>query len=192
LSVSNRVRIIGGTHRRRLIAFPEAEGLRPTPDRVRETLFNWLGQTLEGKDCLDLFAGAGALGFEAASREARSVVMVERDDRVFKALAASAAALKMGNVELVRGDALEYAARNRRKFNVIFLDPPYQSDLLAKALAGAKGCLAEDGQVYAESGTPLEPGPEWTTWRQGKAGGVFFYLLRPGDGREAKDKGTGE
>ncbi len=191
MAISNRVRIIGGTHRRRLIDFPEAEGLRPTPDRVRETLFNWLGQTLAGKDCLDLFAGAGALGFEAASREAKSVVMVERDDRVFKALAASAAALKMGNVELVRGDALEYAARNRRKFNVIFLDPPYKTDLLAKALGAAKDSLAEDGQVYAESGAPLEPGPEWTTWRQGKAGGVYFYLLRPADGPD-KEKRAGE
>jgi len=192
LAIANRVRIIGGIHRRRLIAFPEAEGLRPTPDRVRETLFNWLGQTLEGKDCLDLFAGAGALGFEAASREARSVVMVERDGRVYKALTASAEALKMGNVELVRGDALEYVARNRRKFHVIFLDPPYKTDLLAKALAGVKESLAEDGQVYAESGTPLEPGPEWTAWRQGKAGGVFFYLLRPADGRAGTEKGTGK
>lgn len=183
MAIANRVRIIGGIHRRRLIAFPDAGGLRPTPDRVRETLFNWLGQTLEGKDCLDLFAGAGALGFEAASREAGSVVMVERDERVFKALSATAEALKTRNVELVRGDALEYVARNRRKFHVVFLDPPYQSGLLAKVLPEVGKCLAADGQVYAESGTPLEPGPEWTVWRQGKAGSVYYYLLRPADGR---------
>lgn len=192
MAIANRVRIIGGTHRRRLIAFPDANGLRPTPDRVRETLFNWLGQTLEGKDCLDLFAGAGALGFEAASREAKSVVMVERDERVFKALTASVNALKLQNVELIRGDALEYVARNRRKFHVVFLDPPYQSGLLAQVLPGMKECLAADGQVYAESGTPLEPGPEWTVWRQGKAGGVFYYLLRPADGRESVAQGAGE
>lgn len=192
MTIANRVRIIGGVHRRRLVAFPEADGLRPTPDRVRETLFNWLGQTLEGKDCLDLFAGSGALGFEAASREARSVVMVERNDRVFKALTVSAAALKVQNVELVRGDGIEYVARNRLKFHVVFLDPPYQSGLLAKALSGVRGCLATDGQVYAESGAPLEPGPEWTVWRQGKAGGVYFYLLRPADGRESIAEGAVE
>ncbi len=192
MAIVNRVRIIGGTHRRRYLSFPDVEGLRPTPDRVRETLFNWLGQTLEGKDCLDLFAGSGALGFEAASREARSVVMVERDERVFKALSASAAELKMQNVELARGDGIEYAARKARKFHVIFLDPPYKSDLLPKALAGVKGCLAEGGQVYAESGSPLEPGPEWTVWRHGKAGSVNFYLLRPVDGPAGNTEGAVE
>lgn len=186
---TSQVRIIGGLHRSRVIRFPESEGLRPTPDRVRETLFNWLGQDLEGKDCLDLFAGSGALGFEALSRQARSVVMVEREPAVFRALQASAQALKAQNVELIRGDALEYAARNRRKFHLVFLDPPYQSDMLARVLPLARGWLLPDGMVYAENGASLELGPEWTVWRQGKAGGVFYYLLRPVDGPE---EGTAE
>jgi len=186
---TNRVRIIGGQHRSRVIRFSEAEGLRPTPDRVRETLFNWLGQDMEGKDCLDLFAGSGVLGFEAQSRQARSVVMVEREPRVFQALQANAQALKAQNVELIRGDALEYAARSRQKFHLVFLDPPYQSDLLARALPQVRKCLTPDGMVYAENGAPLEFGPEWTVWRQGKAGGVFYYLLRPADGPQ---EGTAE
>ncbi len=104
----NKVRIIGGAWRSRLIAFPAAKDLRPTPDRVRETLFNWLGQDLTGKACLDLFAGSGALGFEAASRGAQRVAMVERDPVVFKALAANRSRLRADAVELTKSDALEF------------------------------------------------------------------------------------
>src|SRR5512135_1164195 len=104
----NRVRIIGGAWRSRIIRFPPRKDLRPTPDRVRETLFNWLGQDLTGKSCLDLFAGSGALGFEAASRGARRVVMVEHDAATFKALQASRAQLDAVAVELARADALEF------------------------------------------------------------------------------------
>jgi 16S rRNA (guanine966-N2)-methyltransferase len=174
---ANRVRIIGGAWRRRLLSFPHAEGLRPTPDRVRETLFNWLGQTLEGKDCLDVFAGSGALGFEAASRHARAVVMLEKDARAFRGLERSALVLGARNVELRQGDGLEYRPRGRR-FDVVFLDPPYASGLLAEALRLARGCLADGGVVYAENGEPLDPGPEWSVWKAGRAGSVHFYLLR--------------
>src|SRR5499433_20698 len=104
----NRVRVIGGRWRSRLLRFPAAPGLRPTPDRVRETLFNWLGQDLTGAACLDLFAGSGALGFEAASRGARRVVMVERDPATFRSLTAAREQLGASAVRLVRADALEF------------------------------------------------------------------------------------
>src|SRR3954466_2534447 len=104
----NRVRIIGGEHRGRRIAVPDRPGLRPTPDRVRETLFNWLGQRLDGLACLDLFAGSGALGFEAASRGAARVVMVENDRAAFESLKASLAAIGAKQVELAFADAFQF------------------------------------------------------------------------------------
>lgn len=180
---ANRVRIIGGAFRRRLLSFPDADGLRPTPDRVRETVFNWLGQTLEGKDCLDLFAGSGAMGFEAASRFARSVVMVEKNSQVFRSLTQSAATLGAQNVELVQGDGLEYRPRGKR-FDVVFLDPPYRSGLLAEALRIVRGYLAPDGVVYAENGEPFMPGPDWSVRKEGRAGGVYFYLLHAANEEE--------
>src|SRR6476661_5335391 len=108
---ANRVRIIGGRWRSRLVKFPPTMSLRPTPDRVRETLFNWLGQRLDGLSCLDLFAGSGVLGFEAASRGAARVVMVERDRDTAKQLRESAAELEAAQVEVVAGDGLEYLER---------------------------------------------------------------------------------
>src|SRR5205814_2496593 len=107
----NRVRIIGGEWRSRLVQFPDAPGLRPTPDRVRETLFNWLGQRLDGLACLDLFAGSGALGFEAASRGAARVVMVEHDRAVSAHLERTRALVGARQVEIVQGDAFDYLAR---------------------------------------------------------------------------------
>src|SRR4051812_41703413 len=119
----NRVRIIAGQWRSRLVRFPEAPGLRPTPDRVRETLFNWLGQHLDGLSCLDLFAGSGALGFEALSRGARRVVMVERDRATAAALRASAQSLEAANVEIIESDAMRFLAQPREAFDVVFVDP---------------------------------------------------------------------
>jgi len=123
----NRVRIVGGAWRSRLIPFPPTKGLRPTPDRVRETLFNWLGQDLTGKTCLDLFAGSGALGFEAASRGARRVAMVERDASVFQALAANRDRLGALAVELTKSDALEFLRADTGLYDVVFLDPPFDA-----------------------------------------------------------------
>src|SRR5690606_16465600 len=120
---ANRVRIIAGVHRSRVLRFPERPGLRPTPDRVRETLFNWLGQDLSGRECLDLFAGSGALGFEAVSRHARRVVMVEKDPQAYRALARNAAALGCeARVELHCADALEFIGDAGRAFDIVFLD----------------------------------------------------------------------
>lgn len=175
---SNRVRIIGGAWRSRSLTFPDVIGLRPTPDRVRETLFNWLGQVMDGKRCLDLFAGSGALGFEALSRGARQVVMVERDSKVAGALKENAAALKADNFELVVADALKFLGQEMRRFDVIFVDPPYQLNLLPLVLPGLLPHLEDDGLVYAEADAPLEFVSEWQVWRQGRAGLVHYYLLK--------------
>ncbi len=134
MAKSNRVRIVGGAWRSRLLTFPDVVGLRPTPDRVRETVFNWLGQIMDGKRCLDLFSGSGAMGFEALSRGARQVVMVERDRKVAQALKENASILKAENCELIVADALEYIARETQHFDVIFVDPPYQLNLLASCV----------------------------------------------------------
>ena len=173
----NRVRIIGGAWRSRLITFPPATGLRPTPDRVRETLFNWLGQDLTGRSCLDLYAGSGALGFEALSRGAARVVMVERDRRAAQALRDNAGRLGADNLEVLATDALQFLRSDRRVFDVVFLDPPYGSGVLPGILGDLDAHLAPEGRVYAESGGSLELPPGWMTVREGRAGAVHYHLL---------------
>lgn len=181
MALQNKVRIIGGAWRRRLIAFPAAEGLRPTADRIRETLFNWLGQTLDGKACLDLFAGSGALGFEALSRGAAQVVMVERDRNVLQALRENAKILGAERLELREGDALQFVSREPRRFDVIFLDPPFHKGVLPLLFPILENRLNPGGIVYAESEQPLEPGEKWQIWREGRAGKVFYYVLTRGE-----------
>lgn len=182
----NKVRIIGGEWRRRWISFPALEGLRPTPDRVRETLFNWLGQTLDGKTCLDLFAGSGALGFEACSRGAAQVTLVERDRQAMQALRGNAKTLGMDRLEFIESDAMQFLSLEKRRFDVIFLDPPFHKGILPLLFPLLENRLSPDGMVYAESGKPLEKderlsGMEnWRIWREGRAGNVFFYLLARG------------
>lgn len=174
----NKVRIIGGAYRRRVITFPESAGLRPTPDRVRETVFNWLGQTLHGKVCLDLFAGSGAMGFEAASRGASRVVMVEKSRPVAEALNASRRLLGADASEVLCVDALHYLQGCRERFDVVFVDPPYDSDLLATVLPKLAGLLSPGGVVYAESRIwPALSG--WSELRRGKAGAVRYGLVAP-------------
>ncbi len=174
---ANRVRIIGGTWRSRLINFPDREGLRPTPDRVRETLFNWLGQDLTGKTCLDLYAGSGALGFEAASRGAKRVVMLERDAFTFKALQASKLALNAMQVELIRADALEFIKQDCAQYDVVFLDPPFAANAWGAALAVLPPRLAPGAMVYCESARKTELPAGWQSLKQGKAGQVSYQLL---------------
>ena len=172
------MRIIGGSHRRRLIEFPDAEGLRPTPDRVRETLFNWLGQTLDGRRCLDLFSGSGALGFEAASRGATEVVMVERNREIYRNLQNTIIKLGFQNITLRTEDGLEFAKQINRPFDVIFLDPPFQSEYLPKLLPLLADKLAAEGMIYVESGAPFEPDSKWQVVKQARAGAVFYQLLQ--------------
>ena len=181
---ANTVRIIGGVWRSRILEFPDVADLRPTPDRVRETLFNWLGRDLGGAACLDLFAGSGALGFEALSRGAASVVMVENNAVALSALRENATKLGAENVTFVRGDALEFARGARSRFDVVFVDPPYRLGLQAAALGLVAGVLAEDGRVYVESDAVIEPSRGWAVVKHARAGRVHFHLLgREPDGQ---------
>lgn len=175
----NTLRIIGGQWRRQFLTFPDSESLRPTPDRVRETLFNWLGQDLHGQRCLDLFSGSGALGFEAASRGAAQVVMVEKSPVVFHALLGNQKKLKaFETVEILRSDALEFAARQSAKpFDVVFLDPPFHQGWIEKLTPCLDGLLAPQGALYIEAETPIQQLGHWQTARQAKAGQVYYQLL---------------
>lgn len=190
-----QVRIIGGAWKRALLPVLDAEGLRPTPDRVRETVFNWINHQLggdwEAASFLDLFAGSGALGFEAASRGAAAVTMVDNHGPAARQLEANRDKLKAHNVSVLRTDALglvrDLASRGQR-FDVIFLDPPYQLGLLTQILPLCPAILEEGGMVYAETGEalPLEGDvPDWLAgWnavRADKAGMVYYYLLKPHD-----------
>jgi 16S rRNA (guanine966-N2)-methyltransferase len=190
------VRIIGGAWKRTQLPVLDALGLRPTPDRVRETVFNWIshqwGNDWSNAAVLDLFAGSGALGFEAASRGARSVVMIDTHTPVIRQLDTIKEKLHADAVTLLRADAVASAqsmALRGQRFDLVFLDPPYQQDLLSKTLPLCAGLLTDDGLVYVESGAPLpfadEDGgetPEWLApWeaiRADKAGIVFYHLLR--------------
>ena len=178
---SNRVRIIGGDWRSRRISFPDHEGLRPSADRVRETLFNWLGQDLNGQICLDLFAGSGALGFEALSRGAARVVMVERSRRVCEALRRNAELLAAKNLQLHCADALEFAtalaADGTERFDVVFLDPPFNSTMLAQVLPKLAFLLRPGARVYVESAAAFTQTGGWQIVRHGRAGQVHFTLV---------------
>lgn len=174
----NRVRVIGGAWRSRLITFPDRAALRPTPDRVRETLFNWLGQDLSGCRCLDLFAGSGALGFEAASRGAKRVVMVERDPTVLAALKANREALNAAQIEIVRGDALAFLAGARDVYDVVFLDPPFAADSWATLFDALPPRLAQGASVYCESGEARSSPHGWQIVKHGRAGQVHYQLLQ--------------
>lgn len=181
-TAAGRVRIIGGAWRSRIVSFPAARGLRPTPDRVRETLFNWLGQDLSGRRCLDLFAGSGALGFEALSRGAAEAVFVECSRAVTDALGENAARLGAGGCRVVAGDALHFLRDpGAGRFDVVFVDPPYDSELVAAALARLPALLAPGAVVYVESDEPIDPGPPWRVRRQARAGGVHYRLLEIGE-----------
>lgn len=173
----NQIRIIGGVHRGRKLAFPDAEGLRPTPDSVRERLFNWLGQDLTGQRVLDLFAGSGALGLEAASRHAAEVVLVERQRAVAQALCQHVRSLAV-RAEVVEADALAFLQQRPAAFDGVFLDPPFawqNWDALWPLLAG---CLKDDAWVYAEAGRLPEWPPFLAVEQSGKAGMSAYALLR--------------
>jgi 16S rRNA (guanine966-N2)-methyltransferase len=176
----NQVRIVGGAWRSRLIRFPPRKDLRPTPDRVRETLFNWLGQDLTGRVCLDLFAGSGALGFEAASRGALRVVMVESDAVVHRALVATREALGAVAVELPRADALEFLRGDRGIYDVVFVDPPFKAGLWPRLAPLLPLRLAPGALVYYEGAAPADLPKGWELHRQGRAGQVSYQLLKSG------------
>ncbi|MDQ6639940.1 MAG: 16S rRNA (guanine(966)-N(2))-methyltransferase RsmD [Pseudomonadota bacterium] len=181
----NEVRVIGGVWKRSKLPVADRPGLRPTPDRVRVTLFNWLGQDLSGWRCVDAFAGSGALGFEAAARGAAEVVLVERDAVLVASLASTRQRLHAETVRIERADALQWMGRAPAgAFDVVFLDPPFDSPLLAPALVAAARIVADGGFVYAEGQVPVDPAASTVVglvpWRAGRAGAVHFELLRKG------------
>lgn len=200
--LSYQVRIIGGRWKRSLLPVSVVPDLRPTPSRVRETLFNWLytffGSRWEEMDCLDLFAGTGAFGFEAASRGARQVTMVESHHTAFAQLLATSDKLNAGSlVTLVQGDALLVAERfvaQKKRFDVIFLDPPFQGNILPEILLYCAKMLKEKGVVYVESPTFLteetvenlsKNDGQWHIIRQDRAGHVCYHLLQYMDNLQA-------
>lgn len=187
VNAPQEVRIIGGQWKRSKLPVSDRPGLRPTPARVRETLFNWLGQDLSGLRCLDAFAGTGALGLEAASRGALEVVLVEQDPGLVHQLSATKTRLKADAVRVERGDGVAaLRQRSGQGLDVVFLDPPFGDDgnepLYQAALQAARQALRDDGLIY------LEAPRAWSDdelarlglqlHRQGKAGAVAFHLLR--------------
>lgn len=192
------VRIIGGRLRGSKLRVPEVAGLRPTPDRVRETLFNWLGQDLQGLRCLDLFAGSGALGLEAASRGAARVDMVERHAQLAHALREAARRLGADAVQVHTADALGFAAAcTPGSYDVVFIDPPFGVEgAHERALAQAARVLAEHGRVYLEAPDAASlqrwAGAGWEVLRSARAGQVHYALLRrdPGAARGPGARGA--
>jgi 16S rRNA (guanine966-N2)-methyltransferase len=176
------VRIIGGAWRSRRLRFPGRGGLRPTPDRVRETLFNWLAPVLPGARCLDLFAGSGALGFEALSRGAARVVLVEQDPLVVAALNDNRARLAAEAAVVVASGARDYLAGPIEAFDIVFLDPPYASGLLPACLEplSARAWVRPGGWVYLEAPAGALPAlpPGWRLVRTKTAGQVGYHLAR--------------
>jgi 16S rRNA (guanine(966)-N(2))-methyltransferase RsmD len=175
----NEVRLIGGQWKKSKLPVLDRPGLRPTPDRVRETLFNWLGQDLAGWRVLDAFAGSGALGFEAASRGAREVVLLERDAVIARSLAASKARLNAQALEVHATDALAWmASAAHGRFDLVMLDPPFDAGLHASATEAALKLLNPGGWLYVESAEALQPPAGCETWRHLQAGAVHAHLWR--------------
>ena len=182
-ALPREVRIIGGQWKRSKLAVADAPGLRPTPDRVRETLFNWLGQDLSGWRCLDAFAGSGALGFEAASRGAADVVLLERDRRLAARLNEAKLRLNAGQLRVEATDAMAWMARcPADAFELVFIDPPFDAPLVEPALALARRLVVPQGFVYVEAGQALPSNllasHGLALHRQGRAGAVHFQLLQ--------------
>ena len=180
---SHEVRIIGGQWKRTKLAVADRPGLRPTPDRVRETMFNWLGQDLSGWRCIDAFAGTGALGFEAASRGAKEVTLVEQDSALVAQLKRVQTQLQASATQIVRGDGIAALKQlDPASMDVVFVDPPFDSVLFEAAVQAAGRAVAQDGYVYLEAPTL------WTdvqlesaglkVHRHLKAGAVHAHLLK--------------
>lgn len=179
---SRVIRIIGGTWRGRRFRFADVADIRPTPDRVRETLFNWLGTRVIGARCLDLFAGSGALGLEALSRGAASAVLVEQNNVAARSLTELIATLDAKNARVEREDAFRFLGRAPTPFDIVFLDPPFAAGLLSRAaeLLERQGWLAPDALIYVESSArePLPALPaSWQPLKAKQAGEVGYHLF---------------
>jgi 16S rRNA (guanine966-N2)-methyltransferase len=181
MSANGRIRIIGGSLRNSRLEVPDVPGLRPTPDRVRETLFNWLQPVIGGARCLDLYAGTGALGIEALSRGAAMATFVERDAKLSAALKANLARLKV-QAAVVGDDAARWLNAGGKPFDVVFMDPPFADQLWDAAVAALEthGWLAPAAWVYVEApkATPIAVPATWQVHRSGVAGEVAYTLYR--------------
>ncbi|MFC3114910.1 16S rRNA (guanine(966)-N(2))-methyltransferase RsmD [Cellvibrio fontiphilus] len=183
---ANQLRIIGGLWRGRKLAFPDVDGLRPTGDRIRETLFNWLAPDIQGAHCLDLFAGSGALGLEALSRGAAASVLIERDQRAAAQLKSNLALLNAEGGKVLQMDALAYlhnlpTAGQTMRFDVVFIDPPFQLNLWQQVIdqLAQHSCLNEGAAIYIESGLQDQylPPPDWELHRDKTAGNLRYRLF---------------
>ncbi len=175
------IRIISGLWRGRKLPVHDAEGLRPTTDRVKETLFNWLAQDIPGAKCLDVFAGSGGLGFEAASRQAQKVTLLELNPAAFKVLEKNSQALNASNIEVINTDALQYLQQAGGEYDVVFIDPPFRKGLLDETvtLLEGHGWLADNALIYIETEKELtlEAIPQnWRLHREKTAGQVSYRL----------------
>lgn len=181
--MQGNIRIIGGRFKGKKIPVLTEATLRPTPNRVRETLFNWLMHDLPEAMCLDAFSGSGALGLEALSRGAKKVVLLEKSREIYAALKKTVASFDSQGIEIYHEDAFDYLKQTSLTFDIIFLDPPFQSDLLQKCLDLLKktSVLTPNGRVYVESEEPITPAPEgWECLRHQKAGAVYYGLYSYG------------
>jgi 16S rRNA (guanine(966)-N(2))-methyltransferase RsmD len=181
----HKIRIIGGRYKRTPIPILDLPGLRPTPDRVRETLYNWINHLWDGefagRTVLDVFAGSGALGLEAASRGVERAVLIESDRQAASALQALRTKLDAGNVEVITGDARSALARLAgSRFDLVLLDPPFGEDWITRILPAVMQVLTNDGLLYIEAEQPLEAPPGLELLRHDRAGAVHFHLLRVG------------
>jgi 16S rRNA (guanine966-N2)-methyltransferase len=182
LGQANQVRIIGGLHRGRKLSFPDLPGLRPSADRVRETLFNWLQERLPGASCLDLFAGSGILGLESVSRGAEYVLMLDRSAEVVTRIRSNAELLGLKGVQVEQVDSLKWLdQRPTQPFDIVFVDPPFADDLMADCCQrlAAGGWLKPNARIYLETdarfGLPRLP-TDWEQRKEQQAGRVAFYL----------------
>jgi 16S rRNA (guanine966-N2)-methyltransferase len=185
----SQLRVIGGCWRGRKLAFAPLPGLRPTPDRVRETLFNWLAPVIHGARCLDLFAGSGALGLEAASRGAQECVLVERDAEAVRVLGEQVSRLGAVQVQVVGADAVHWLYGVARPFDIVFLDPPFRAGPLQECidLLETRGWLAPVAWIYLETGHDTQPElpASWELYRDRRAGQVRYRLVRRADATPA-------
>lgn len=175
------IRIIGGHYRGKKIAFPDSAGLRPTPDRVRETLFNWLMHNIRNARCLDAFAGSGALGLEAFSRGAAEVCLIEQNQPTFKHLQTVISSFKSPQLTLINSNACDFIRQTNQVFDIVFLDPPFDTNLLSTCLTllYERPILQPGGLVYIESPHAIElPLAQWETLKQKKAGQVVYGLIK--------------
>ena len=181
MALSNTLRIIGGKFRGRRLPFPSVEGLRPTKDSVRETLFNWLQRDIQGALCLDLFAGSGALGFEALSRGAAQVVMVDRSHEVVQQLKKNAETLGVDSLDILEADVAEAWPCFSQRFSIVFLDPPFASDILRVSLERISEVITENALIYIEVSEkyilPVLPS-HFHILHEKKSGNVVYYLVQ--------------